>query len=237
MTDLPRISASKIKVYETCRQNYIAKYVLKLPQQLTTYGVVGQAIHRAIDLAYTDNIFPFDTARDYIKQEYATTYAGEYIGWNESTALEKTYSMLDNVPFEDYRPKELELEFLVPFPTNNPICNLHGYIDLITEDNQIIDWKSQSRIPTKKECLTQLAVYYYGFKYTYGKEPTEMFMYHLATQRKVSLDRELLISKLAELENTIKDMLALNNEIEVKRCANCSLFCPLYSVYDTSYGE
>lgn len=230
MTQLPRISASKIKVFEECRDHYIAKYVLRMPQSLTSYGVVGNAVHKSIDAAYTHDAFPYDVAREYISKQFAEVYKDNYIGWGESDALRKTYAMLDNVPYDDYQPKYIELEFLVPFPADNPFCELKGFIDLVTVDDKIIDWKSQSQKPTKRESAAQLAIYYYAFTQMAGREPKEVFIFHLPTKKKVELKTEDLKNKLIELELTISQMIALESETEVKKCGDCGLFCPLYGV-------
>ena len=53
MTQLPRISASKLTTFRDCRTNYAAKYLKRLkPRRETTYAILGSATQSRVDAGY-----------------------------------------------------------------------------------------------------------------------------------------------------------------------------------------
>lgn len=231
--NLPWFSASKVKVFQQCKKQYIAKYIEKLPKPITSYGTVGLAVHEAIQKAYSDE-FPYEVARKRIKTEFELL-GSSFIGWGEQEALSKAYAMLDNVPYDDYDPLAMELEFILPFPQNNPICNLHGFVDMVTTDYRVVDWKTSNTYISKKDSATQLAIYYYAVKQLYGIEPSDVHIYQLPKQRKIQLEKTILLLTLKDLEIIIQDMINLEST-KLNRCEKCSIFCPLY-LQGLQHGE
>lgn len=227
LTELPRLSASKIQTFVNCKSSYLAKYFHGLkPAVETTWGIYGSAVHAGIEAAYKGE-FPYSAADQVIEKRFAELDAVPYIGYTRQQVTAKTYKILDSFDYDLYSPRFMEYEFLLPF---YDLCDLHGFIDLITTDGRIIDFKTNSKPQTQKEVNNsiQLAIYKWAYTELTQEKPTQVAIHHLPTNRLIVADPDSLDEVLEQVRTVhIPAMLALTAEDEVTPCKNCNPFCAL----------
>ena len=199
-------SASRIKLYQDCRAQYYDKYVLRLPEtRKDTSGLFGSALHSAIEHRYLYGSNPIQRFARYVsvmynwytRKGYTISHSMEY-----SDMLSQGREILLSFPWKSYDPIELEYEFTVPFYD----FTIHGYIDLITADGTLVDFKSSKRKPSgdSHDNDTQFLLYYHAYEYRYGYKPAQVLRHNLRDHSvQVFLPRDME-TKYAYIETVIK---------------------------------
>lgn len=231
MTQLPRISASKITRYLSCKSDYVSRYLLGMrPTVETTWSIFGTACHSAIQAGYEGTGFPFSVAEKVISDKFSAIDDIPHVGYSRADVLRKTYAVLDSFDYDLFSPAQMELEFLLPFTANGEVlCEIHGFIDMYTTDNRVIDFKTNSKAPSQKEvnCSVQLALYAWAIWKMRGEWPNEVAIYHLNTSRLIKADIYSLRDRLFDIEALIREMIVLDKDTPIETCKNCSPFCAL----------
>jgi PD-(D/E)XK nuclease superfamily len=222
---LPRLSASKLVLYESCPTSYKARYIEKLRNEsLNVYALSGSAVHKAIQNYYLTGA---DMIRTYLEQfNKSLTDEVEYVERN-ATVQRQALDMLTRLDLTAYKPKkvagELQLEkhFKVPYPVIDPICTLEGYIDFVGSKDYVVDWKTGKETYTSIEDHLQFIVYAYAFKQLYKKSLKKALVYKLKDGTVI----EGSTFNFNKLDTTIRTFLAdpMIYELEI-----CGTKCPFY---------
>lgn len=227
-------SASRIKLYLSCRAQYYDRYVLRKQQDTTdTSSIMGSAIHNAIEHYYTKGYDPIARFTRYINTVYARKMRqGDITGASYTEILSTGREILKTFPFENYNPRAMELDFTVSLThpiTHEHICNIHGYMDMIT-DYGIIDLKSGKRKPTQAELSRdiQFTLYWYAYSQVYGHAPEYVYWHHLRDQsvleyKATNMDEKLLYicSVVEKMQKDTFDDVKSGQRI----CERCAPWC------------
>lgn len=227
-------SASRIKLYLSCRAQYYDRYVLRKPQNTTdTSSIMGSAIHNAVEYYYLKGYDPISRFTRYVNVMYARKMRqGDLTGMSYNEMLITGRQILAGFPFETYKPRTMELDFTVALIhpiTHEVVCNIHGYMDMITADG-IVDLKSSKRKPTQAELNRdiQFTLYWYAYAALYDKEPTHVYWHHLRDHSVMEYKATNMNDKLLYICSVIERINADTFE-DVKEggriCERCAPWC------------
>jgi len=184
-----RVSASKIKTFQFCRNRFYYHYIDKQPDKVGIGAVLGTCVHAAIDSYFKRGEPALQTfakrweqelKRNGLEHKHTAFFDGEDIlvdfNWN-------------------YVPTETEKHFYLPFPNStNPIANMEGYIDQLfisdgVEPHKIVDIKTSQYRPTQEQLDNdpQFTIYNWAFRQMYG-EDVEIYWYHARTGEYILAD-------------------------------------------------
>lgn len=230
---LPRLSASKLKVYEQCPTQYKWKYILGHKDHANIYGVLGSAVHKAIQDKYiypdTDIIYLFQQAyARWVTPDVDQFYKARELYIQACEWLE-SFDFEYYTPFRDDTKPVLEKHFRLPYSIDNvPVCTLEGYIDFIGTVNNgetlfVVDWKTGREVYSNKkvEKDIQFIIYDWAIEQLYGKKP-EYIIYHRLRNHKRYSGSTFNRSQLNDL---ILKLLSDPMEYEPTICENT---CPFY---------
>ena len=212
MSNLPEFSASRFNTYKTCARMYYYQYHESQPKSVDAYTVMGSALHYAIEHYYKSKELPltvFSTKFNELSRAAASSETGIVAGNLISKAHQIGQDIIRDFDWGRLNPTEIEFGFRFPFPKENPLVIMRGFIDMITEEGYILDHKSAGKRPTKAELAVnpQLLLYVWAYEQVYGKKPEKVFWHHLRTaeliEADVMVDYEQKIAKLTELLQSI----------------------------------
>lgn len=232
MSQLPRYSASKIDTFSKCPTWFYSRYHLKEKVAVeTTYAYLGTGVHSAIQAGYEETGFPYHVLEETVRDKFAALEGKQWSGYTYTDILRKGYAILDAYEYEQYSPLHMEYEFLLPFPNvDTPICELHGFIDLITTDGKVIDFKTNSKAPPKREVDSsiQLTLYAWAYSQLGGFLPEMVAIHHLPTMKVIEYDLNKFDENMARIVSLIEKMNTLDSSCDIGRCGNCNWFCARY---------
>lgn len=182
------LSASKLKTFSTCERKYKYAYIDRLPQEKNQFAALGSSIHKAVERGYKNP----ELLRD--RMMLALNSYNEEIAKHEispdSKAVKDVVHMLEIYDFEKRKPKDLEMEFLLPFPNQaHAICQINGYLDQ-TFDEGFIDLKSNRNKPRQYmlDNDLQFIIYDWAFAEIYNYEPEMRTWLQLRTGEEFQAD-------------------------------------------------
>jgi len=194
---LPEFSASRFNLYKTCAQLYKLQYIDGLTSNRHVYTVMGSALHHAIEHYYGDGKdAPVQIFSRYYNEAIASAVNSEN-GLVATHLIGKASQLgrdiVRDMDWEKFSPLQIEYGFKLPFPAENSLVMMRGFIDMITVDERIIDHKSSSKKPTSAELAVnpQLLIYVWAYEQLFGKKPKAVYWHHLRTS-------ELLEAKVME---------------------------------------
>ena len=227
---MKKVSATQIKTYRECRQQYFDTYIKKVPRVKNTAALLGTGLHKAIELYYTRGEPPIPTFSRYIRKVTNDWQdAGEAVEYYYSQAeiMEVGLEILRGFNFSELRCKFSEFSFNLPF---YDIANINGIIDMVTTDEGLIDFKSAKR-PPKLESLQkdpQFLIYPWAYFQLFGKWPKYIAWYHLRTHEKFEFQFDwnnfdhIVVS-------TVREMVADDfSDLTGESCSKCSMWCYRY---------
>jgi len=157
--NLSSISATSYSTYSTCPYSFKLKYVYKLLIPDNEAFEVGKALHSALQ-QHHQNFSP-DYIIDKLKTQFLTKPINNKKIDNFST-VKKMFELYCKYPLGG-TTKNLEYEFRISLPKIN--CTLHGYMDRVTTDGEVIDYKTTQKDYTTKDANTiQAEIYSYAIK-------------------------------------------------------------------------
>ncbi len=175
--ELPRISASKLKTYLSCKNRYVYQYVQHIKSEKNIYSILGTAFHKAVELCYREDLEPIAVyeAIWYDELDKAKLQHNQIM-------FDEGLNMLNIYDFNLRRPYLLEYEFELPYPIENPKYTFVGFIDHIYNDNVIVDLKTSKTKPSKTKLSTdpQFIIYREVYKNIFQQDP-QVFWYHART--------------------------------------------------------
>jgi len=150
-----RFSFSQLKLFETCQKQYYYRYVLKLQEQNveTKWMNFGSAMHEVLEKCYSK--------KEWGNYAWCLTFAKK--AWDEYKLEGRMdYNLFKKCCINGLNQKldvkEVEEKIFLKIGNHDFV----GYLDIVTNDDIIIDWKSGSYKPAKaKEYLKQLKCYSY----------------------------------------------------------------------------
>lgn len=204
-------------------------------------ALLGLSLHEAIERKYRNGDDPI--------QVFQNTMLSTLDEWEEknlkvngtewfSKSLKEGKLILKGFDWERFDPTDLELEFMLPFPSKQaPIAKINGYIDMITTNGLVVDHKSQRRAPTQDQLNhdPQFILYAWAYRELYGALPTGVIWNHLRTHKLIRADVITEFEfKLSQLIYDINAM--LNAEFYPRRQMDtvCTNEC---SFYELCYGR
>lgn len=181
MSDDWTISASKIKSFEECEEQFRLRYVEGYEEMGPPNRWIrrGNAVHDAVEDALTRSSDP-SVGSDALKAIYRAN--GGQSGYQLSdqlhdhvTASLEAISRYCRKHVDEVRDVELEVEFGVDHATLTR--DFGGYMDLAT-DTTVVDWKTGKSEGKEADEAIQGAVYMGGYAYEYGEPPERIqFVY------------------------------------------------------------
>lgn len=227
MQKLVRLSASKLKLYERCPTAYVHKYISKRDDRVGIHGLLGTSVHKAIETKYrdpeTNMVGTFiNSFGQWINPEVEYFYMAQSLSNDAITWLETLDTNLYTPKVVDGKPV-LEKYFKLPYPdTENPICTLEGYMDLVT-DTSVVDWKTGKEVYSGKkvERDIQFVIYAWAYEQLYGYAPSEI-VYHRLRDHKQHKGKKFDRTHLDEL---ILQFINDPMTYEPIPCDNCPVWC------------
>lgn len=202
--ELPRLSASKLKVYQHCPKKYWYDYIKKYPKgPRHPSALIGSSFHKAVEQFHK----PEDT------RDPMTVFTEEY-----KKACEEEGAEFDQLLWSDgvhmcllymdviRQPVKMEREFFLDYPLENPRYTIHGYIDQLY-DWGVVDLKTNKKRPTQKELDEdlQFIIYAWAFEQIQGYPPEKVIWYQARTGKDIvanvvgKMDRvDSMIAKIDE---------------------------------------
>lgn len=225
MNTLPRLSASKLKLYERCPKQYVYRYLRNNEDKLNVWGIVGTAAHKAIEQHYRTGT---DIAQGFLDR---TKNMDSTLGGYEDYAyklLVGTYMSLKEFDptqypiYQDASGMHLERYFNLPYPADNPVCTLNGYIDHVTPTG-FIDYKTGKDKPSKKNLRDdlQFIIYFWAYEQMYKHKPEYGIYYRLRDNRPIQIT-EVNTDKL---ETMVQKFINDPMEYDTVPCEDCPLWC------------
>jgi hypothetical protein len=219
------LSASQIKQYASCRFQYFDKYKLHKFGAQDTSGLLGTAVHKAIEMRYKANANPLavfqNTVMDTLNNWQDTGTEVSYT-YNYASIIEQGRSMLGDFTFAQFQPAHLEYKFSLPFL---PSVLMRGYIDLITTDGIVVDFKTAGRKPKTVNDDWQFAIYSWAYVQLFNEYPKAVYWYHLRTQEEIPFELdasyETELARVIELAETLRD----DPFLEFEMCPKCPRWC------------
>lgn len=184
---LQSISYSRINTFDWCETQYFYSYILKYPQKFGAKALLGNVIHKALELTLRDGEF-ID------KKELLDNYraAREEYDPSDTIITDELYAegieMLDNLVVRQGKVKtqltEAELAFRFVFEG----YLFRGFIDqvIVNEDKvTIVDFKSGAFEVSPKDIPTnlQLGIYSLYMKFIHPDKEITAALYYLRSGR------------------------------------------------------
>lgn len=162
MSQIEFISSSKIHKFLWCPIAFKYEYIDPHgPKKENIYAIAGSATHSALEFYMTEKRDRSTPDNEKIKEKWADAFDSlikkaqspiEYDSMTtRKTLLYQSWNPLEhylNTTAKKIKPKLIEHEFKIKLDTS-PI-SIHGFIDLVDEDNVIIDYKTAGQDWKKK---------------------------------------------------------------------------------------
>lgn len=148
MSDIFKVSNSKINTYRRCHRAYYFKYILKLrPKKKGAALRRGSIIHECIE-AYNSGRSWKKVYGKFEKEFYKNTFQEEILEFGDIPKMVK--EIMENYAFyyedEPYEYLENELHFELPLM---PGVTIEGYMDSVVKDEKNKIWPKESKTYSK----------------------------------------------------------------------------------------
>lgn len=207
-----RLSATKVKTFQSCNRQFFFKYFDRLPTGMSGRALLGRAVHKAIELGFQGQE-PFQVFNEYWRAGLPDVTSND----NMQKLYNEGLKMLDLYDFNQIPPLEMELGFELPFPSrDDPIVLMQGYFDQILQGDIVVDLKTALRRPKigVLRYSAQFVIYYWAYKQLYGVYP-KIYWHHLRTGEKFQVDvAEDQIEALVPVARGLKAQLEYTDDIE-----------------------
>jgi hypothetical protein len=225
------LSASQLKLYRQCRQQYHDKYITPRENVIRiedTSGLLGTGIHKAIELYYKAGKSPTgvftSTVRDTLAEWQDNGIEVNYY-YSYADVVEQGLDILAGFDFTQFNPVENEVAFNLPF---YDICKVRGFMDLITDDDTIVDFKSAKRKPKDLQSDPQFMLYAWSFFQMYGRWPKKVLWYHLRTHETFEFNFDWNKFDAIAVQTAREIVSDDFSDLTGERCSKCSPWCPRY---------
>lgn len=232
------LSYSQIQTFNICPLHYKLKYILKIPTPQTSSQSFGTSIHSTLRDYYQSWLLgngpKLDQALNLLKKNWINEgYSSKH---HEAKAYEKAKDLISNYLKTNFNKNNLPVALELPFSFLIKGLKIGGRIDRIDKINnnviEIIDYKTGSNMPNKKNLREDLQLTFYTLAATsvkdkiLNKKPEDVLLsfYYLESGQKFTTSRSF-----EELEEAKEKILQKKEEIyksdfSCKRgafCVNC----------------
>lgn len=212
---LSRLSASKIKTFQSCPNKYRYEYVEKIRGPRHPAAAMGTAVHTAVENVYKawrrkltskDPVSMFQEEfrleLDKDKADVDTSYLNRLLSDGIKMVGDYDYTRI---------PKRTERMFNLKFPNEQePICRIVGFIDHVYSWG-FVDLKTNSRKPSQDTLDNdlQFILYHWAFEQLYHRKPEKSIWHHMRTHEDIEAHVE---DKLGVAVSAITTLLAAKSE-------------------------
>jgi len=242
--NLPVLSASRIKLFKRCGKQYAYRYVLNQADDKSIPALIGSAYHKAIESYYSDGK---NVAATY--QRFVNDSLNEWNDKGYSIKGEEWYKEMKNAGSDMvtlfkpdmFQPTALEYDFTLPFPNaENPICMIHGFIDLIDSREWVVDHKTGKKKPTVLDLTSdpQFLLYAWAYHAVHQKLPKHIYWHHARTGELLDIPiQDQFQERLEMLQEDITAMIATQTysrrPYDTQICVReCSFFHECYGRFE-----
>lgn len=217
-----RLSYSQIKLFKQCPRKWYYRYVQKKEDVPNKYLHFGSAVHEAIEHAMQGGVFTWQDALE--KYPLANTFSGQDFKNARENALQ-------NYSIESIDKIEHKI-----FVQITPDITFVGYIDAITKDKRLVDWKTGSFNTSKaNEYGHQLQYYMYLYKRKYGKLPkgAELFFVKQGVRWELSTIANVdhIEAEILQVANDMRAVITKNDAMRnQQKCFAYGSRCPYFDV-------
>ena len=180
-TTLPKISASRLKRFLLCPRQFYYHYIEEREEKKNIFAVLGTAVHRAIAAFFLEKRQP----QSVFFEEW-TTMIRDYNLYDDKNLYRRGLDILDRYPHYDAPPIEVEREYALPYPPEDPICMLTVVFD------QVYDWgvrdlKTNKNPPPQFELNNDLQFILYAdaFSILFNKPPERVVWHQLESGKDI----------------------------------------------------
>lgn len=231
MTELIKLSASRLKTHSNCNRKYWYTYHSEIEEAKHPAALIGTIVHRTIEQTYrtlmTDGadtvVNPLMTYYEVMQEELQKHPDVEV----EHKLRQDGATMVNNYSFARL-PTHIEYEFKLPFPSlEEPLCIIHGFMDQVY-DWGFIDMKTSKRKPNQLilDNDLQFVLYYWAYQQCFGKEPERSVWYHLRTGEELEARSLGARSKLHAATQAVTKLLEDNHRQDwVKNISESCAWC------------
>ncbi|MFC2946764.1 PD-(D/E)XK nuclease family protein [Virgibacillus sediminis] len=127
-------SFSRLNLYRQCPYRFYNKYVLGKEEPVTKPLALGKAVHQAID-----DIINGSSHEEAVLNGYASA------GFHEDLVQQEISDLVERAPVY-WKMGRTEVYFKLPPSNSHNAPEIQGYIDLLSPDGAITDWKTNRSI-------------------------------------------------------------------------------------------
>lgn len=203
-------SFSRLTMYENCPFRFKKKYVDGYEDAETLPLALGKGAHKGIEERVRGTKFDDAVLAGYLEGNM-----------HEGIKLDELSRLIAKAPVHELRDvvDDVELHFQLPLSDEPNAPILQGYIDLITIDRRVFDWKS-NRIPYKIQNTFQMGLYAWAMWKMYGWTEVSATLVFLRFKNN---NKSTHIFKIKEMEIARKWAYDLAKEIDGK-CLDLKMF-------------
>ena len=182
------LSHSQISAYIRCPVAYYSRYILGVKSQPSAAMVLGSAVHKAFEENFKQKSVSMkdlpssavkDVFRDYWREHSKEATFSSEKDEVPDEMLDEGISMVEKYMDEvapSIQPVAVEKRFFLKLPGVRR--KILGFIDLITKDEAVIDFKTTKRLPDAEKLAKdhQLSLYSIAYRELYGRS-ARLFRY------------------------------------------------------------
>lgn len=213
------VSASMIDDYINCQNKVFYRIEKRGDDDLQTpEQALGTAIHSVIETEWTDYKRAIAYANKLTKEYGFNTQQEDKLKYCVSTYFDRFRVLVKDNDI-------IEKKFSIPLSKE---VMLVGKMDrIVTDNNMIIDWKSNERVPYNIDTYPQFIIYYFAYKKLFKHPPSKIVFASLTEGKLVNFkpNQELVDVMMNEvipnLVTTIKKQSFAKDGIFRSKCKSC----------------
>jgi CRISPR/Cas system-associated exonuclease Cas4 (RecB family) len=219
------LSWSQCNMYMRCPRSYFFRYVEGMKVPPSSALAVGSSVHKTAEHNNKQKIFSREDVSLKVAKEVFSQVWDEMAPSVDFKEDENPGQLKDQgVALVDLlmtrvapriQPRAAEEEFILEF--SNAEYSFKGIIDVVTEQGEIVDFKTASRTPSQGDIDQdrQITTYYLGHEALYGQPPAGAFMDYLVKNKtpkherfetsRTEADTKKLLALIAEISRSIRN--------------------------------
>ena len=193
------LSASQINLYLLCSLKYRFNYIDRLPKPFKSSGLVfGSAVHSSLEWFAKERLKKSESSLEKLLKIFAADWFCQTVeakiryknGESEKSLLFMGKQMLRQYFHSEKKPVvNAEIPFSLPLvdPISGAVLGvtLEGYIDLIQQGHEIVEFKTSTRTLTEQTVKdsVQLTCYSYAYEMLFQARPQRLTVVNLVKTR------------------------------------------------------
>jgi len=196
---LDHLSASQINIYLLCSLKYRFQYIDRLPKPFKSSGLVfGSAIHSSLEWLHKERLKKTMPSIEKLLKIFEADWFSQTVeaeiryknAETEPNLLAMGKQMLTQYFHSEKKPAvNSEIPFSLPLvdPISGAVLDvtIKGYIDLIREGHEIVEFKTSARTMTKQtvQDSVQLTCYNYAYEMLFQARPQQLTVINFVKTR------------------------------------------------------